>query len=73
MAIFSAATELANSLKVLKSIRDSDDRTNTARIQATKAIKELLGKSTEKAAKPVETMSRAEIHAELARLKALTT
>lgn len=71
MAVSLADREQASSLKVLKSIRDSDTSTNTARIQATKAIRDLLGKQVEKDTKPLESMTRAEIQAELRRVQAL--
>ena len=71
MAVSVADQEKAASLKVLKSIRDSEDSTNTARIQATKAIKDLLGNQVEHDTKPLESMSRTEIQAELRRVQAL--
>lgn len=73
MAVSKAEREQAASLKVLKTIRDSDTSTNTAKIQATKAIRDLLGKEEEMTTIPPESMTRDELQAELRRVQGLIT
>ena len=71
MAVSVADKRKAKSIKALETIINSEQSTPTAVIQATRAIAQIDAKHVEKQAKPLETMTRAEIQSELRRVQAL--
>lgn len=73
MAVSVADKRKAKSIKALETIINSEQSTPTAVIQATRAIAQIDAKHVEKQAKPLETMTRAEIQSELRRMQALIT
>ena len=73
MAVSKEARRKAASLKALERIVNSEDSTPSAVSQAARTIAQIDGKHVEKATKPLESMTRAEIQAELRRVQALIT
>ena len=71
MAVSRVAKRKAQSIKALEIIIKSPDSTPTAVISATKALAQIDGKEAIKHEKPVGAMTRAEIQAELTRVRAL--
>ena len=71
MAVSVADKRKAKSVKALETIINSEQSTPTAVIQATRALAQIDAKHVEKQAKPLETMTRAEIQSELRRVQAL--
>ena len=73
MAVSVADKRKAKSIKALETIINSEQSTPTAIIQATRAIAQIDAKHVEKSLIPLESMTRAEIQAELRRVQALIT
>lgn len=73
MAVSLVAKRKAASLKALGNIVKNPKSTPSAVSQAARTIAQIDGKHVEKAAKPLESMTRAEIQAELRRVQALIT
>ena len=73
MAVSKESRRKAASLKALERIVNSEDSTPSAVSQAARTIAQIDGKHVEKAQKPLESMTRAEIQAELRRVQGLIT
>ena len=71
MAVSKEARRKAASLKALERIVNSEDSTPSAVSQAARTIAQIDGKHVEKQQKALESMTRAEIQAELRRVQAL--